>query len=266
MAFGTDGEKLITQEFHTEEGAERAAGVYRIRAARPENSAAEKARGMQRMRVSSFRKTADRFWGNKLLRNTAICAAAALVIWGIASSGTPAGQEAAGAIRSVIDYESGLDKDLGNLKFVDSVLEEDAALVMSESDSALPDASAEGTQAAADSASEAPADAPAGIAAGMVYPLDGIVTSTFAESRSGVIITATDSTEVKASMAGIVTRVSENFMTIQNEDSSLTTYYGVAAGVKKDENVQAGQTIGKLLTQTLYVERTLNGEKTDPLS
>ena len=99
-----------------------------------------------------------------------------------------------------------------------------------------------------------------------MYPLDGIVTTTFAESKSGVIITATDSTDVKSAKAGIVSKVSENYLVIANEDSSSTTYYGVAASIKKGESVQAGQQIGKLLTQTLYVEQTLNGEKTDPLS
>ena len=46
------------------------------------------------VRYTPFQKTADTFWKNKLIRNTAICAVAALVIWGIASSGTPAGQQA----------------------------------------------------------------------------------------------------------------------------------------------------------------------------
>ena len=130
-----DSEKLNTEKFYTEEDAGHAAGGYAIRPARAEAGAPGR---VQKLRISSFQKTADRFWKNKLLRNTAICAVAALVIWGIASSGTPAGQQAAGTIRSVIDYQSNLEKDLGDLKFVDSALEEDAAMVLSEDASTAP--------------------------------------------------------------------------------------------------------------------------------
>ena len=205
------------------------------------------------------------------------------MIWGIASTGTPAGQQAAGAIRGVIDYQTNLEKDLGDLKFVDSALEEDAAMVLAnETPAPAPAASAsEAVQAAADAAvptdsqeAAATADSQAAAAvasaaanpAGVAYPLDGIVTTTFDQSKSGVIITATDSTEVKSTKAGKVSKVSENYMVVQNEDSSVTTYYGVAASVKKGASVQAGQKIGKLTSQTLYVEETVNGEKSDPLS
>ena len=112
----------------------------------------------------------------------------------------------------------------------------------------------------------AAATASAGKDSNFIYPLDGIVTTTFAQSGSGVIITATDSTDVKTSKAGKVSAVSENYLSIQNQDSSVSTYYGVAASVKKGDTVAAGQNIGKLLSKTLYVEQDLKGEKTDPLS
>ncbi len=282
MVENKDAEKINIGEFFTsDENAKDEGGGYTIRRSRAGmSSGGNTARHVQ---VSSFRMTADRFWRNKLIRNTAICAAAALVIWGIASTGTPAGQQAAGAIRGVIDYQTNLEKDLGDLKFVDSALEEDAAMVLAnETPAPAPAASAsEAVQAAADAAvptdsqeAAATADSQAAAAvasaaanpAGVAYPLDGIVTTTFDQSKSGVIITATDSTEVKSTKAGKVSKVSENYMVVQNEDSSVTTYYGVAASVKKGASVQAGQKIGKLTSQTLYVEETVNGEKSDPLS
>ncbi|MEI6101121.1 MAG: M23 family metallopeptidase [Eubacteriales bacterium] len=285
MVEGKDAEKINTGTFFTSyENAKDEEILYTIHRNRAEMSGRETAR----IRVSSFQKTADKFWKNKLVRNTAVCAVAALVIWGIASSGTPAGQQASNTIRGVIEYQTNLEKDLGDLKFVDSALDEDTALVLANEAPASPsviaqaeakaDAQADSKAAAAPSAkagavSTAAPDAAADTSVsaqvkseGLPYPLDGIVTTTFAQSKSGVIITATDSTQVKSIKAGKVSKTSENYMVIQNGDSSVTTYYGVAASVKKGDSVQAGQEIGKLLSQTLYVEQSVNGEKTDPLT
>jgi murein DD-endopeptidase MepM/ murein hydrolase activator NlpD len=278
MVENKDAEKINIGEFFTsDENAKDEVGGYTIRRSRAGTSGGNTARNVQ---VSSFRMTADKFWRNKLIRNTAICALAALVIWGIASTGTPAGQQAAGAIRGVIDYQSNLEKDLGDLKFVDSALDEDTAMVLAkESPAASPAASAEAVQAAAGAAvpsasasatvspaSSTDAASAAANAAGILYPLDGIVTTTFAESKSGVTITATDSKDIKSTKAGKVSKVSNNYLVVQNDDTSVTTYYGVKASVKKGSTVQAGQQIGQLLSQTLYVEETVNGEKTNPLS
>lgn len=274
MVENKDAEKVNMGKFFTsDENAKDEDGGYIIRRSRTGGSGGSAA---GRTQVSSFRMTADRFWKNKLIRNTAICAVAALVIWGIASTGTPAGQQASNAIRGVIDYQTNLEKDLGDLKFVDSVLEEDAAMVLANETPAASPAAAETSEAvhaAAEAAAptaavsqEAAAASAAVNAAGVAYPLDGIVTTTFEQSKSGVTITATDSKDVKSVKAGKVSKVSDNYLVIQNGDSSITTYYGISASVKKNATIEAGQPIGTLVSQTLYVEETVNGEKSDPLS
>lgn len=280
MVEGRDTEKITTGAFFTSDGnAKDEDGGYYFR--RADKAKIEGREALpQRIKNSPFQRTADTFRKNKLMRNTAICAVAALVIWGVASSNTPAGQQASDSIKGVIDYQTNLERDLGDLKFVDSALEEDAIRVSSDdaqtqaSPSAGPEDKTADTSASAKVAdagqtadgAKAAASASAGKDSNFIYPLDGIVTTTFAQSGSGVIITATDSTDVKTSKAGKVSAVSENYLSIQNQDSSVSTYYGVAASVKKGDTVAAGQNIGKLLSQTLYVEQDLKGEKTDPLS
>lgn len=251
MEEGKNAEKITTGRFFTSgQNEEKEGGGYIFRSA----DAPRERPAAGPVKHDPFKKTADTFRTNKLLRNTAICAVAALVIWGIASSGTPAGQEASDAIKSVINYELDLEDDLGDLKFVDNMLGEDSSLVS--------------TQAGEEAAVEEVAEAPAGEAAAaeFVYPLDGIVTATFAENGSGAIIARADSAEVKSSRAGKVAEVSGNFVSIVNSDDSITTYYGVEPSVQTGDSVEAGQVIGQLLSEVLYVEQDKAGEKTDPLS
>lgn len=244
MAEGKETEKITTGKFFTSDpnAKSEGEGYYFISADAPREHAAA-----GRVNHEPFRKTANTFMSNKLLRNTAICAVAALVVWGIASSGTPAGKDASEAIKSVVNYEMDLEDDLGDLKFVDNMLDEDSAPVSA------------GTQedAAAD-------EAAAGAA--FVYPLDGIVTATFAENGSGAIIAKAGSADVRSSRAGKVSEVSGNFVSILNNDNSVTTYFGVEPGVQTGDSVEAGQVIGQLLSEALYVEQDREGEKTDPLS
>lgn len=277
MVEGKETEKITIGKFFTSNGNadEENGGYYFRRADKVEEHARE---STQKVRLTPFQKTADTFRKNKLIRNTAICAVAALVIWGIASSGTPAGLEASESIKNVLSYEMDLEKDLGDLKFVDATLEESATEVLSEdaqSEEAGGTAEADNT-AAADTQSAAAAEAGDTQAAAaqaqaaedsaFVYPLDGIVTATFAENGSGVIIQAADSIDVKSSKAGKVAEVSENYLSVENLDASITTYYGISASVQQGDPVEAGQVIGQLLSQALYVEQSLNGEKIDPLS
>lgn len=267
MVEGKETEKITIGKFFTSNGNadEENGGYYFRRADRVEERGRE---STEKVRLTPFQKTADTFRKNKLIRNTAICAVAALVIWGIASSGTPAGMEASESIKNVISYEMELEKDLGDLKFVDATLEESATEVLSEdvqpeeaAETAVADAAAADTEA-----ESAQAQAQAVEDSAFVYPLDGIVTATFAENGSGVIIQAADSVDVKASKAGKIAEVSDNYLSVENQDSSTTTYYGVSASVLQGDSVEAGQVIGQLLSQALYVEQSLNGAKIDPLS
>ncbi len=272
MVEGKEAEKITIEKFFTSNGNanEEDGGYYFRRADKVEERGRE---STEKVRLTPFQKTADTFRKNKLIRNTAICAVAALVIWGIASSGTPAGLEASESIKNVISYEMDLEKDLGDLKFVDSTLEEGATEVLSEDAQTKEDAGAEGAEvadagdvAAAEDTEAAAAEAQAAEDSAFVYPLDGIVTATFAENGSGVIIQAAESIDVKASKAGTVAQVTDNFLSVQNQDASVTTYYGVTASVLQGDSVEAGQVIGQLLSQALYVEQSRDGEKIDPLS
>ena len=264
MVEGKETEKITIGKFFTSNGnADEENGGYCFRRAdRVEERGRE---STEKVRLTPFQKTADTFRKNKLIRNTAICAVAALVIWGIASSGTPAGLEASESIKNVISYEMELEKDLGDLKFVDATLEESATEVLSE-DVQPEDAGAEDAETAAADTEAESAQAQAVEDSAFVYPLDGIVTATFAENGSGVIIQAADSVDVKASKAGKIAEVSDNYLSVENQDSSTTTYYGVSASVLQGDSVEAGQVIGQLLSQALYVEQSLNGAKIDPLS
>ena len=270
MVEGRDTEKITIGKFFTSNGnadEENGGGYYFRRADKVEERGRE---STEKVRITPFQKTADTFRKNKLIRNTAICAVAALVIWGIASSGTPAGLEASESIKNVISYEMDLEKDLGDLKFVDATLEESATEVLSEDaqtgeTAETAEAEAAAAEAVLDTESAA-AQAQAVEDSAFVYPLDGIVTATFAENGSGVIIQAAESIDVKASKAGKIAQVSENFLSIENQDTSTTTYYGVSASVLQGDSVEAGHVIGQLLSQALYVEQSINGEKMDPLS
>ena len=44
----------------------------------------------------------------------------------------------------------------------------------------------------------------------------------------------------------------------------MTTYFGVASELRIGDNVQAGNLIGELTSDTLYVEQAKEGKKVDP--
>ena len=190
-------------------------------------------------------KTAAALKTNSIVRNTAICAFAVRLVWGIASAGSPS--EDAAAIREVIAHEYN-EEDIGELKFVSSVIDETAA-----AEEELEQNRQINEQTAEEEAA-------------FVYPLDGIVTTTFAQSGSGATITAMDTREVVSSRDGEVYEVSDNFIRILNNDGSVTTYFGVESSRSVGESVCAGNIIGELLSDVLYVEQDVGGKKEDPFA
>ena len=173
-----------------------------------------------------------------LIRNTAICAFAVLLVWGVASSSADTPQTE--SVKEVVSYEYE-EENIGELQFVSSVIDE----VASAEESVL---QTEQT--------EIP----------FVYPVDGIVTTTFAQNGSGAIITALDTRDVVSSKDGEVYEVAENYIKILNNDGSITTYFGVSSPKTVGEDICAGNMIGELLSDVLYVEQDVNGEKTDPFA
>ena len=173
-----------------------------------------------------------------LIRNTAVCAFAVLLVWGVASSA--ADTEQTQSIREVVAYEYE-EENIGELKFVSSVIDEVSTIE--------------------ESFSEQPSEP-----AAFVYPVDGIVTTTFAQNGAGAIITALDTRDVVSSKDGEVYEVAENYIKILNSDGSITTYFGVSSEKTVGEDICAGNMIGELLSDVLYVEQDINGEKTDPFA
>ena len=170
------------------------------------------------------------FAKNRLLRNTAVCGLCALAVFAIANADTPEAQVVENAVKDVISYEYDED-DIGMLKFVDNTEEGDTVMV---------------------SGSE------------FVYPVDGIVTTTFAQSGSGAIMTSEENKEVVASVGGQIYDKTDNYVSTLSEDGSITTYFGVSSQLSPGDNVAVGEIIGNLLSDTLYIEKDIGGVKTDP--
>lgn len=199
-------------------------GDYKIKSAGRKKPVFEKRKHVAQPRRENI------FAKNKLLRNTAVCGLCALTIFAIANADTPQAEVVENAVRDVISYEYDED-DIGMLKFVDSASEGDAVMV---------------------SGGE------------FVYPVDGIVTATFAQNGRGAIMTAKENNEVVASTAGQIYERTDNYVSTLAQDGSVTTYFGVNSDKEAGDSVAAGDVIGTLLSDTLYVEKDVDGAKADP--
>ena len=216
--------KICTGAFVSEEPK----NLNRYSGKKTQNRKADGGNGTRDFRVPF----AEMLKNNRLLRNTAVCAVCALAVAGIISAGTGENKEAVENIRAVLSYEYDEEEEYGKLEFVNAATEDEILIAEAQKD--------------------------------FVYPVDGIVTTTFAQNGSGAIITATDTRDVVSSKAGEIYEVAENYVRVLNNDGTMTTYFGVASELRIGDNVQAGNLIGELTSDTLYVEQAKEGKKVDP--
>ena len=175
----------------------------------------------------------------KLLIKTGICAAIAIALLVISTVETPGSGGVTDTLNRVVSHEFDIDKDIGRLKFVQTLDEVEAVF------------------------SEQPGMPTA------VYPASGDIVTEFGKSGSkGVRIKASGS--VSSIARSTVTAVSEiggaGYVVTVLDTGETVTYYNIDPAVQVDDIVEAGQTVGKTLDGYLYVEMKEGEEYIDPIA
>jgi len=175
----------------------------------------------------------------KLLIKTGICAAVAIALLVISTAETPGGGGITDTLNRVVNHEFDIDKDIGRLKFVQTLDETEAVF------------------------SEQP-----GLLAA-VYPADGDVVTGFGEAGSrGVRIEAAGS--IACIAKGTVMAVGEidgtGYIKTVLDTGETAAYYNVNPAVKVDDIVTAGQTVGEVMGGYLYLEMKDGEEYIDPIA
>ena len=174
----------------------------------------------------------------KLLIKTGICAGLAVVLLVVSSINTPDAQNVTDTVNQVVSHEFDIDKDIGRLKFVQTLDETEAVF------SAQPDALA-------------------------VYPADGRVVTAFGEDGSkGVRIEA--SGDVSCIAKATVTAVGEigsmGYVELALDTGETLMYHNIEPAVQVDDIVMSGQTVGAVTGSYLYLEMLSGDEYVDPLA
>lgn len=174
----------------------------------------------------------------KLLVKTGICAGIAIVLLVVSSINTPTTQNITDTLNQVVNHEFDIDKDIGRLKFVQTLDETEAVF------SAEP-----------------------GVLA--TYPADGVVVTRYGEGGSkGVRIEATGNASCIAK--GTVTSVGDisgmGYVKVVLDSGETVVYHNVDPAVRVDDIVMPGQTIGSVTGGYLYLEMTNGDEYIDPIS
>ena len=177
----------------------------------------------------------------RLLVKTGICAAIAIAIL-IISAVSPPGvqQQPAEAAEDALSQEFDIDKDIGRLKFVQT-LDEEVESVMS----VLPDSVA-------------------------VYPSDGEVVTAFGQSGSkGVRFSSEGSTAysiAKATVTAMGEIDGQGYVKLLLDTGETALYCNIEPNVLVDDIVMPGQAIGTLTGDYLYVELKSGEEYVDPIA
>ena len=175
----------------------------------------------------------------KLLVKTGICAAVAIALLVISTAETPGGGGITDTLNQVVNHEFDIDKDIGRLKFVQTLDETEA--VFSEQPGLLT----------------------------AVYPADGDIVTGYGEAGShGVRMEASGS--VACIARGTVTAVGEigdaGYIKTVLDTGETEVYYNVDPTVKVDDIVAAGQTVGEVEGGYLYLEMKDGEEYIDPIA
>jgi murein DD-endopeptidase MepM/ murein hydrolase activator NlpD len=174
----------------------------------------------------------------KLLIKTGICAGLAIVLLVISSIDTPGAQGLTDTLNQVVNQEFDIDKDIGRLKFVQTLDETEAVF------SAEP-----------------------GVLA--TYPADGRIVTRYGEGgANGVRIEAVGN--VASIAKGTVTAVGDignmGYAKVTLDTGQTVAYYNVDPAVQVDDIVMPGQTIGVVLGSYLYLEMKDGDEYIDPIA
>ncbi len=174
----------------------------------------------------------------KLLIKTGICAAIAIALLVVSTVETPGSGGVTDTLNRVVTHEFDIDKDIGRLKFVQTLDEVEAVF------------------------SEQPGQP------SVVYPASGDIVMEFGKAGSkGVRIEASGS--VRSIARSTVTAVGEiggaGYVVTVLDTGETVTYYNIDPVVQVDDIVEAGQTVGKMLGGYLYVEMKEGEEYIDPI-
>lgn len=174
----------------------------------------------------------------KLLIKTGICAGLAIVLLVVSSINTPSAQNITDTMNQVVNHEFDIDKDIGRLKFVQTLDETEAVF------SAQPGALA-------------------------AYPADGKIVTAFGEDGSkGVRIEAEGN--VSSIAKGTVTSVGEvgnmNYVEMTLDTGETLVYHNIEPSVQVDDIVMPGQPVGIVSGDYLYLEMLDGEEYVDPIA
>jgi hypothetical protein len=175
----------------------------------------------------------------KLLIKTGICAAVAIALLVVSTAETPGSSGITDTLNQVVTHEFDIDKDIGRLKFVQTLDEVEAVF------------------------SEQPG------MPSVVYPASGDIVTEFGKAGAkGVRIEASGS--VRCIARSTVTVVGEiggaGYVVTALDTGETVTYYNIDPAVKVNDIVEAGQMVGNMLDGCLYVEMKEGGEYIDPIA
>ena len=174
----------------------------------------------------------------KLLIKTGICAGLAVVLLVISTINTPEAQNVTDTVNQVVNHEFDIDKDIGRLKFVQTLDETEAVF------SAQPDALA-------------------------VYPADGRVVTAFGEDGSkGVRIEASGNVSciAKATVTAVGEIGSMGYVELTLDTGETLVYHNIEPAVQVKDIVAPGQTVGAVTGNYLYLEMLSGDAYIDPLA
>lgn len=199
----------------------------------------DKAMSIARRITNRTDKKDDDSGYRRLLIKTGICAGIAVVILAISTINTPTADIITQTISNAVNHEFDIDEDIGRLKFVET-LDENMQSVFS----------------------PGPVDA-------VVFALDGEVMTCFGEGGSSGVRILPNSLEVVSIAKGTVAAIGEidgnGYVKIVLDSGQTVAMYNVTPEVLVDDIVSAGQRIGEVSGQFLYIEMKDGGEYIDPI-
>lgn len=175
----------------------------------------------------------------RLLIKTGVCAAVAIAILVLSSVDAPVTKDLTQTVKETVNHEFDIEEDIGRLKFVQSLDEESASVF-----SPLPQAAA-------------------------VYPADGEVVTRFGEDGAMGIRMTTQQADILCIARGTVTSVGQigdaGYVTLVLDTGETVAFHNIVPSVQINDIVPAGQKLGELSGQYLYIEMRQGEDYVDPL-